>query len=78
MVEEETLEFIFPEEVREALASHEIVVFCWACNQVLYEAETDSVVTNRVAMSSAFDHSNAFSVEEHDVDVFKKGDELVN
>jgi len=77
MIEEEALNF-FPDEVKEALESHELVVFCWACNQVLYEAETDSVVTNRVAMSSAFDHSNAFSVQEHDVDVFKKGDELVN
>jgi len=78
MVEEESLEFIFPEEVRTALASNEVVVWCWACGRSLYEAEKDNVVTNRVAISTAVDHEGAFTVEEHEVDVFKKGDELVN
>lgn len=73
-----TWEQLVPDEVRQALASHEMVVWCWACNQVLYEAEAKNVVTNRVAISSATDHENAFSTVDHEVDIFFKGDELAS
>jgi hypothetical protein len=77
MIEEEALNF-FPDEVREALESHELVVFCWACEQVLYEADKLDAVTSRVAYDAAVGHEDAYTIEDHEVNVFRKGDELVN
>ncbi|MCC6710849.1 MAG: hypothetical protein IT416_00665 [Candidatus Pacebacteria bacterium] len=77
MIEEESLN-LFPDEVKKALASHEMVVFCWACEQVLYEADKIDAVTSRVAYESAVGHEDAYTTEDHQTDVFRKGDELVN
>jgi len=66
-----------PDEVKTALSSDEIVVFCWACSQILYSSEPINMITNQVASSAAIDHMDAFT-ELHYVDIYRKGDEKDN
>ena len=45
-----------------------ILVFCYTCNQVLYETENKNPITERVADTVAQDHYEAFT-EDHSVTI---------
>jgi hypothetical protein len=69
--EEETeVIYALPEEVQEELdGGNEIVVFCWACYQVLYASEPRNRLTEEVAEVTIDSHTYSFS-EFHDVRIF--------
>lgn len=71
VVEEEAeVVYALPEEIQEELDNgSEIVVFCWACYQVLYASSPRNRVTEEVAEFTILSHELSFS-DFHDSRIF--------
>lgn len=65
-------EDLIPSELQDLLKENDLVVFCWTCGQLLYATESVNQITERVATNAAGDHYDAFTVEDHGVEIWRK------
>jgi hypothetical protein len=70
-IEETDVIYPVPDEVQEEILNgEEIIVFCWACMQVLYASAPLNTTTERVAEITADGHHLSFE-EYHYIDIYR-------